>query len=58
MLACDFRLLISLGGGGGRDDEFELRVCFSIGGKGLSISDARFRLDSGRSGSSGAPGYS
>lgn len=55
MLACDLRLLISLGGGGGREDESDVRTwSFSIGGGG-GVSESGVGPDSGIVGRSEVP---
>lgn len=56
MLLRDLRLSSSFGGGGGRDDESELRMwSFSIGGGGLSASGEGVSPDSGSPGRSDDP---
>src|SRR5262245_30794551 len=53
MLDWDLRLLPSLGGGGGREDESELRTwSFSMGGGGFSSSGSGVSPDSGNWGRS------
>lgn len=53
MLLLDLLLSISFGGGGGLDDESELRtLSFSMGGGGLSESSSGVKPDSGSLGRS------